>query len=361
MTFNDIPGIRLYNQQILAGKFTTAEELVAYMGAMQAQDYPMARWAVGLRLKEADEQSITSVIDRGNILRTHLLRPTWHFVSSSDIYWILRLTAPGIKASMKSRNKQLGLSQAVFKKSNSVIESALRDRKSMTRGELIEILRKEKINTEENRASHLLMEAELDGIICSGISDGNKATYALLEDRVKNSEDLSRDESLAKLAGIYFRSRGPATINDFSWWSGLKLTDARRALEMIKPQLSSFNSETQAYWLTASPSGSLKIPAGKLTLLPTYDEFLISYNDRSAVISSGKYKGIISSNGIFRAVILYNGKVTGTWKRNIKNGNVLLEMNYLNKPSRKTKELVQHEALKFAAFLKKEISNIIHN
>ncbi len=358
MKITDIPFLRLANQQISTKKFKSVKELAGYMGAFQAQDYEMAKWAIGIRLERATEQLINNAIDKGEILRTHLLRPTWHFVSSDNINWMLKLTASRIRSAMSSRNKDLELTEAVFKKSNKIIRSALAGNNHLTREELVVLLNKAKIKTDNNRASHILAEAELTGLICSGKSKGNKHTYALFEERVANSKPFNKEESLASLAQIYFKSRGPATLKDFSWWSGLNLTDSRLVLDSVKSELDSFNNGSQTYWFSNyfEVNNNLK---EKVYLLPTYDEYIISYTDRSSVLISEEHKKIVSINGLFRAIIVINGVAVGTWKRTIKKDLVIVELNYFNPPDKKTTRLVKKEALKFGDFLAKEVELVI--
>jgi hypothetical protein len=357
MTQEDITGIRLANQQISYRKFDSVKDLIGYMGAFQSQDYTMAKWAVGLRLKEGDESTINEALERGEILRTHLLRPTWHFVSPDNLRWMLELTASRIKSSMSSRNKQLELTKEIFKKSNKIISEALAVNNHLTREELIKLLNKEKIKTDQNRASHLLAEAELTGLICSGVPKGNKITYALLEERVKTYNTLTKDQSLVKLAGTYFMSRGPASLEDFAWWSGLNLTLARKALEMIYSEINSFKINSKTYWFMKS-SFKFPVQSDKLFLLPTYDEFIISYKNRSAILSSDLHRGIISTNGIFRAPVVYNGKVIGIWKRNIIKNNVNLEINCFKHPGKKINQLIEYEAERYSRFLGKDYFEI---
>lgn len=350
----DITFIRMANQQISSRKFKSVKELVGYMGAFQAQDYPMSKWAIGLRLEDATEQTINNAIDKGEIIRTHILRPTWHFVSTDDISWMLKLTASKIRTSMSSRNKELELTEAVFKKSNKIIISALSGNNHLTREEIVALLNKAKIKTDNNRASHLLAEAELTGIICGGKSKRNKHTYALLEERVPIDIKMTMDGAASKLAGIYFKSHGPASVQDFSWWSGLNLNTAKKALEMIKHELVSFNSDTLTYWY----SGILienKDKKESVYLLPTYDEYMISYRDRTAVIIDEDHRKVISNNGIFRALIVVNGKITGTWRRMITKDKVMLEFEHFKQPDKKLKQLIEKEAARFGRFLGKRI------
>ena len=233
MKLADIAKIRLINQQIAGTKFKSIKDMVGWMGAMQAQDYAMAKWAVGVRLPNLTDQAVENAINNGEIIRTHLLRPTWHLVSADDIYWALELTAPRIMDSLKSRHTELGLSETILTKSNTIMEKALMGGKHLTREELMDELEKAKIPTDDNRLSHLLLWAELNGIVCSGAIKGGKQTHALLEERVSKTKSMTKEEALANLAKKYFTSHGPAALQDFAWWSGLSVGDAKSALEMV--------------------------------------------------------------------------------------------------------------------------------
>jgi len=353
MNLADIAQFRLGSQQIAETKFKTVKDIVAWMGAIQAQDYAMVKWAIGVRLPNATDRVIETAIDNGEIIRTDLLRPTWHFVSADDIYWMLELTAPQIKASLKSRHKELELSEAIFTKSNAIIEKALRGGKHLIREELIVKLGKAKIATDDNRSSHLLLLAELDGIVCSGATKAGKQTYALLAARVPKTKPLTKDEALAKLAKKYFSSHCPATLQDFVWWSGLSVGDAKHALEMAKSDLVSETIDAQIYWL----ANSFSIPkTGKesVYLLPAFDEFIISYRDRSASLPFENHNKTISNNGIFRPVIVVNGQVTGIWKRTIKKDKVMVETEFFKQPNKTTKSLVEKAVVQFGHFLEKK-------
>jgi hypothetical protein len=349
----EITASRLVSQQIEKTNFKTAEEIVGWMGAMQAQDYSMVKWAVGVRLPNSTDRVIEAAINNGEIIRMHLLRPTWHLVSAKDIYWMLELTAPQIKATLKSRHKELGLSETIITKSNTVIKKALRDGKHLTRNELVAELEKNRIMTNENRASHLLLQAELDGIVCSGATKGKNQTYALLEERVPKTKSLSREKALAKLARQYFASHCPATLQDFIWWSGLSVSDAKQALEIAKSDLFSKKIGSHIYWFTNFSSISKK-DAEDVHLLPAFDEFIISYQDRSAALPFEKHNKAVSNNGIFRPVIVVNGQVMGIWKRTIKKDKVIVETEFFNQPSKATINQIEKATEQYGCFLEKE-------
>jgi hypothetical protein len=296
---------------------------------------------------------IESAIDRGEILRTHLMRPTWHFVSSEDIYWMLDLTASQVKAATRSREKTLGLSEEVFSKSKAIIQKALEGGNSLTREDLVVALQRNQIDTQENRASHLFARAELDELICSGVSKHGKQTYALLEERVQKPETLEREAALARLAEKYFSSHGPATLGDFSWWSGLTMREARQALEMVKHAFNSELNDSQTYWFLENAS-ILKPDPTRAYLLPAYDEFIISYKDRRALDTSRFLRKAISENGVFRPTIVVDGQVKGIWKRSIKKDKVVLEFALFEQSDPAMRLLLEEASQPLGYFLDKQ-------
>jgi hypothetical protein len=357
MTLEDVSNIRLVNQQIEASTFKEGKDLVSWMGAMQAQDYAMATWGIGLRLPGSTEKLIQEEIDRGAILRTHLLRPTWHLISADDIWWILELTAAQVRTKSSSRLKQLGISSELCLKSNQVIESAFISHKYLTREELYFEMEQNKVGGGKDCWSHLIFLAELDGILCSGIKKDKSQTYAILCDRVSRPASISRDEALAKLAFKYFSSHCPASLNDFIWWSGLPITAAKRALEIIKPGFISETIADQEFWFPENFSRSAPV-ASSVYLLPAFDEFLISYKDRTAAFPLRHHSKAFTNNGIFHPVIVVGGKVKGIWKRTIKKNKVYFESQFFDDVSKEVLDLTKNAALKFAAFLDKEIEYI---
>jgi hypothetical protein len=353
MNLTEISNIRIINQRIEKTEFGSAKELVSWMGAIQAQDFTMAELAIGIRILNSAENAIQAALNFGDIIRIHIMRPTWHFVAADDIYWMLALTSPQILTSIKSRHKQLELNDKVYSKSTKILEKALKDRSSLTREEISEEFSSAKIATDENRLSHLLLYAELNGFICSGPLKGKKQTYALLQERVPYKNLLSRDESLAELAKRYFTSHGPATIADFAWWSGLSLKDARRALEFIKSDFFSETTDLKEYWFKY-PLINKRNSETNIHLLPAYDEFLISYKDRNASMTLSKHKNVISSNGIFYPLIVINGQVSGLWKCFRKNDKISIEINYFYKQDKLIKNKSEEIATSFGTFWGKE-------
>jgi hypothetical protein len=353
MTSNEISKARIFSQRIDSQEFKSPNKIVRWMGAIQAQDYSMAKWAIGVRLKNPTESEVESCIDKGEIIRTHLLRPTWHFVSPEDIYWMLQLSASKIKSSAKSRHKQLELTGSIIKKAELILEKSLLKEKSLSREEISKEFHKSKIRTDENRLSHIMLSAELDGIVCSGSLKKNKLTYSLLSERVPHKIELSREESITELTRRYFLSRFPATLNDFVWWSNLSVTEARAGMESVKTDFIIETIDSVKYWIPESYTNKiLKKPS--VHLLPAFDEFLISYKDRRSSLTLINNIKTISDNGIFHPPIVENGQVTGLWKRTILKNKVIIETNYFTPQDNSIRNLIEKNIRKYGQFLGKD-------
>ncbi len=320
----DILRQRLHNQLLSQTKCTEPAQIIEWFGAVQAQDYAGAKWALGQRLESATDTAIEKAFAEGRILRTHVMRPTWHFVTPADIRWMLQFTAPRVLAFIAFMDRQLGLDKADFKRSNTVLAKALQGGKHLMRTELGAILQRNGFQTNDNRLGHLLMHAELDGIICSGGKQGKQFTYALLDERAPQAKTLEREEALAELTRRYVRSHGPATLQDFVWWSGLTMTDARKGVDLIKPQIESEVIENQTYWF--APATLTGKPSLAAYLLPNYDEYTVGYTDRRAIFDEIHTNKLDSRESILVQTIMIEGRIIGTWKRTIKKNEVILEL-----------------------------------
>jgi len=325
MVETDILSIRLNSQLLLPDSGKSVQEVVAHLGALQAQDYAMMKWAIGSRLPGSTETEIESALDRGEILRTHVFRPTWHVVSAQDIHWMLELTAPRIRTKMKTRDAQLGLTASIINKSKDIVVKALEGGFHKTKEELNVLLNRASIPTTEYRYAHLLMHAELDGLICSGRTIGKNRSYALLEERAHVRQQLAKEEALVRLAKIYFTSRCPATMQDFIWWSGLNVGEARLAVDAIKP---TFHTETVGHQTYILPEliSTPSLNSDVIHLIPAFDEFILAYRDRTATLIPEKFQKLVSNNGVFRPALLLNGRVIGIWKRTSKKDILSIEI-----------------------------------
>ena len=345
--------MRLANQQLSVHQHTNIKTLVSHMGAMQAQDFAMSKWAVGIRLNNCTEHAVEAAINSADIIRTHVLRPTWHLVCADDIFWMLQLTAPAVKAIMRSNDKRLELTDTLFSKANKIIEKAL-GKRHHSREELIDELKKHNIVVTENRFAHFMMRAELEGIVCSGGIINSKFTYALLAERVKKKKNLTREEALQALATRYFQSHGPAKLSDFMWWSGLTGKAAKDAVNMLDKSFVKESFGGEIYWLKQGTK--LTGTKQSIFLLPAYDEYIISYKDRSAVVNNEAVKKVISSNGIFWPVVVVNGKVAGKWSRKIINHTVKIKNDMFAVDSNLINNKIKKRASEFAEFVNKKLT-----
>lgn len=352
MNRQDIIALRLQNQQLLLPTLTKAADVVRWLGAMQSQDYAGAKWALANRLKTPAEGDIEAAINGGNILRTHVLRPTWHFVLPEDIRWMIELTEPRISALSAKYFRDLELDKTVLKKSNKTIVKALQSGRHLTRKELGEALENVGIATNDLRLTYILFRAELDQLICSGARRGKQFTYALLETRAPSANKMQRDEALAELSMRYFGSRGPATVKDFAWWSGLSLTDASRGIDMVKTHLERHTNGDQSYFFTRAAAEVKKTHC--VHLLPAYDEYTVAYKDRSLVIDREFEEH--AGHGIFNPNILVNGKVMGSWRREISGDKVVMEVQYFSRVAATTNKAVSSAAKRYANFLTKDLT-----
>lgn len=350
MTNSNIARQRLHNQLLTQHPFTTPCEVVSWMSAVQAQEYPAAKWAVGLRLPLATDNDIEQAVNDGSILRTHVLRPTWHFVSPADIRWMLALTAPHVHAATAYWYRQLELDDTIFQRSDTIIGKELMGGKQLTREELGLHLNDAGIDTSNLRLTHLMFHAELEGIISSGPRKGKQFTYALLDERVPIARPLTRDEALDALTLRYFTSHGPATIKDYVWWSGLPMTEAKAGIEGVKSQLRHERIKDQDYWFVPSSTGNIS-QQSSVQLLPAYDEYIVGYTDRSAVFDKSTSTNMDSRDNIlFTYIIVLNGQIVGTWKRTIKKDKILVSQNVFVTLTSEEEKAVNAEIEKYAAF-----------
>jgi len=322
----DLARRRLATQHLLTPTITEPAEVVRRLGAVQAQDYGSAKWGVGTRTRGAVDAVVERAVNEGSILRTHVLRPTWHFVTPADIRWMLALTAPRIKAAMAYYDRQLELDAAVF--------------------------RRARVNAAgSQRLGHLLMRAELEGIVCSGARRGKQATYALLEERVPPTAPLDRDEALLELTGRYFATRGPATLQDFAWWAGLTVADASRGVAIAGRRLEREVIGDETYWLEParrSPRG--RSPTAHL--LPNYDEYFIGFKNRSAIGTRlSLATGELAGDALRAHVIVVDGQLVGGWKRTLTRAAVVVELTLLVSLTKPEQEAVRAAAQALGAFL----------
>lgn len=352
----DIAQQRLNNERLIGTPFAKPEDVVRWLCAVQSQDYGVAKWGIGQRVENCRDSDLDQAYVSAKILRTHVMRPTWHFVMPGDIRWLLELTAPRVKGLMAYYDRKLEIDAAVFKRSNAALATALSGGRHLTRAEVAKVLEGGGIHATGQRLGHLVMRAELDALICSGTMRGKQHSYALVSERAPKARTLSRDEALAELAGRYFTSHGPALVQDFAWWSGLTVADARLGVEMAKSHLIHEVVDGKTYWF-ASPASNAKIKDPTVHLLPNYDEYLIAYKDHSSSFEGRPPMGTPALYDVLsRHIVVLNGKVIGGWRRTLAKSEVTIETNLLVSLTELQEGALHDAAERYARFPGKSVT-----
>lgn len=308
----DIVDSRLRAQRIAGSALRSPEAVVAWMGAMQAQEFHAAKWGIGLRAHGISEADVDEAFNAGRILRTHILRPTWHFVAPADIRWMLLVSGPRVHATNAHYYRKTGADASLLKRSRRALERALAGGRALTRVELAMAFAKAGAHAKGQLLAYLMMHAELDGIICSGPRRGKQFTYMLLEERVPKGPSLTREEALAELGRRYFTSHGPATVQDFVWWSGLTVRDAKVMFDLIKP-IRVDDSEGRSCWTVDVITGPTR-SRPTVDLLPIYDEYVIAYKDRRAIAKLPS-ESAARAHDPYAHFLMIDGRFAGTWRR----------------------------------------------
>lgn len=359
-------GERLTRQHLIAPALTDPAAVVRWQGAVQAQDFPGALWALALRssspVREAD---VLAPFDAGTVIRTHVLRPTWHLVPAEDVRWMLALTAPRLQAASGARYAALGLDAKTRSRAAQTIARALEGGRHLSRHELGAALRRVRINTDEQRLIHLLYHAELEGLICSGPRIDKQLTYALLDERVDRTPALTREESLARLMQRYFTSHGPATLQDASWWAGLSVGDVRQGVALAGESLERRVIDDREYWCGADarPPNAVRPAAGRrapvVHLLPSFDEYTVAYRDRRALLHASTEPSSSTQSALLLQPVMLDGRHAGTWRRTLPSkasAPIRADVQLLGKVTGPQSKALQAAATRYGAFLGREVS-----
>ncbi len=313
MDARDILHRRINTQRLAGDPFARPEDMVRSLVGVQSQDYGNARWSVGQRTANCTDADVARAFDEGRILRTHVLRPTWHFVTPEDIRWLLTLTAPRVHALNAYSYRQLDLDDAIFARCETLITDTLQGGNQLTRPGLAALLADAGIVANALRLSYIMMHAELDGLICSGAMRGKQHTYALLEERASQATTWTHEESLAELALRFFSGHGPVSLRDYVRWSGLTVADARAGLEMVKAELTEVELDGTTLWYRESAIPPL--PTEKVAyLLPEYDECVLTYRDVGFPDRS-RGGAVDPSATVFDRPVIVDRQRAGTWRR----------------------------------------------
>ena len=344
--------MRLRNQRIVGSPLRTAQDVVAWMGAVQAQEFAVAKWGLALRTPGLKERAVDREFADGRILRTHILRPTWHFVAAADIRWMLSISGPRVHAISSYYYRKNGMTPTLVGRSQKLFARALEGGRALTRTELADALKRARIELFDNLLAHLVMHAELEGLICSGPRRGKQSTYMLLDERVPAARVPAREDSLAELARRYFTSHGPAKVQDFVWWSGMTVRDTKIALEALAGDIVAETFDGETYWMSPS-SRPARRGAGTVDLLPIYDEYLIAYRDRRAMAAPREPGD--REHDIFAHYLMIDGKVSGTWRRRDVGDRIELALDPYRALSRSQLRAARQAAARLAAFSGRDV------
>ena len=306
--------IRLLNQQLIAPQFNNPTEVVHYMGAMQAQEYRLMRWAVEMRTSKPSHKAFKKAFDEGRIIRIHLMRGTWQLVSAEDYWLMIDLFAPKAIAVTKgwmSSNK-ICIPDEEIMRIRDILAQTAADLGSATKEDLVRALAEKGISLDDHRLSYHIRMAEMSGTLCSGELLPMKATYALTANKVKQKVQMKKDEALAYFTRKYFQSRQPATLEDFVWWSGLNVSDCRKGIALLGDTIHVEKWRGRDFYLT-DDCRTRGFRKGKFLLIPPYDEYLISYKSRDIVLPPEHRHHAHNNSGIFQPVIAYDGTICGNW------------------------------------------------
>ena len=343
---------RLENQLIAASSGRKPEEVVAALGAMQAQDYPGALWSVGLRSTGVIEAAVEQAIAERKIVRTWAMRGTLQLVAAADVHWMLDLLAPRTIARAARREHELELDAAVFVRCEKLFIRALRGNRQLTRDSTMELLEKNGISTAKQRGYHILWRMAHKKLICFGPRTGKQYTFVLLEEWIPPGKKLERNDALAEITLRYFTSHGPATLQDFAGWTGLSADDVRAGLDGVASRLSMENAGGKEYWMPPAVAKNSPADPDDAFLLPGFDEYLLGYKDRSDVLDSRHVQRVVPvGNGRFLPTIVLDGRVTGTWQRTIGKREVSVKLAPFKRLAKIQKQAIRAAAERYGQFL----------
>jgi hypothetical protein len=325
VTNTAIAHARLRNSRLVGEPGASPAEVVGWFGAVQSQDVPGSLWGIAQRMSPRPTIEVTgAAMDDGRIVRTHALRPTWHFVLPGDLRWIQALTGGRVDRVAAGMYRRLRLDSDVFDRAERAIRSALGGRRAFTRDELREALREPLAGTPVDLddslvPTHLAMHAELAGLIANGPRRGKQATYMLVDERIAPGPPRDPSDALRELTIRYFRSHGPALVHDMAWWSGLTVSTVREGIESAGGALAGFRLDGKEYWAAAGalePTPGL-VPEAHVLLLPNFDEYLGSYADYAPIFDEALPRARTVADVLGTNLVIRDGLVVGGWRRTL--------------------------------------------
>jgi Winged helix DNA-binding domain len=350
---------RLRNSRLTGTRFQSPDEAVRWHLAMQAQDYGPAKWSIGQRSTGLVDGDLDAALAEGSIVRTHVLRPTWHFVARDDIRWLLALSGPRVQQGNGSRYRDLGLDERTRARGERAIASALEGGNRLTRNELGAVLDDAGIDREGQRLPYFLMHCELEAVICSGGLSGKQHTYALLDEQVPGTVGrFDRDEALAELTRRYLQSHGPATVKDLGWWSGLTMADIRRGMDLLGSEVRSDTVDGVVLWSGAEDVASARDRGAHL--IQTYDEVVVGYTESRFLGDPALERAKAAWTGgsdipLPTGGVMLHGRIAGHWRRTLSPTRIDVEVHLYQEPTQGDARAVGAAAAELGRFFGREV------
>jgi hypothetical protein len=311
--------LRLVAQRLAGPARPSAAAAVRRLGAVQAQDYPGALTSVALRAAGRRRTDVEAALDDGEVVRSWPMRGTLHLVAAGDLRWLLALLGARTLAGSTRRRQQLALTDADLGAARTVAVAVLGGGRRARREALLAAFADAGVDVGGQRGYHLLWHLAHTGVLCLGPAEEGRQLFVLFDEWVPPQAGRDRAEALGELALRYFTGHGPASVRDLARWAGLTLGDARAGLASVRSELAALEVDGVEYLLapeTPDLLATFRREAGGVFLLPGFDEFLLGYGDRSAVLDPQFADRIVpGGNGMFRATVVVGGRVVGTWAR----------------------------------------------
>lgn len=348
MDTKNIGNMRLASQWVGQSEPKTAHEVVSWMGAMQAQDHAGALWAIALRTPNLTLQNIEREIANRKIVRTWPMRGTLHYVAAEDLRWMQALLTPRIIKNYAGRRAQLGIDDATLSKAEAIIKESLKGT-SLTRGDLYQLFEDGGIDPKGQKGIHMIGYFAHMGLVCHGAHIGKQPTYALVDEWIGQTDPISRDESLKRLAERYFKSHGPSTLKDFAGWGFMTMGDAKAGLELAKNSLQQIEADGKIFWADKKAAAH---SAPDALLLPGFDEFILGYKDRSNIMEQEHLQRVVpGNNGMFIATVVIDGRVAGLWKKTVRKSGVTITLDPFRPLTKTELKALEKPAARYGQFL----------
>jgi hypothetical protein len=347
----DIARLRLRQQHLLGAPAASMEAVISQLGAVQAQEFAVAKWSLARRSRgQVTEAQFDKAFAEGRILRTHILRPTWHFVLPADLRWLMAATAPRVLAMSASYSRILGVDEACARRTQRLMRQALAGGQYLTRQEIGDLFARDGLTARGQLLGYIMLRAELDLVVCSGPVRGKQQTYALVDERVPPGPTLTADQALAELTRRYFLSHGPATLRDFMWWASLTAAGARRGLELVGGELQRLEAGGRTYWLSKRPARRAPSEVATVHLLQAYDEYMVAYTESKPVLALAGLQPLPASWTLYMHAIVHDGQLVGHWRRAVGKNEIILEAKIRRRLGRDARRALQDEVDRFARF-----------